>query len=400
MYVVTEWTDRDCRALREALGLTQAQFGDQFHVTGRTVIRWEKGKPIGKQGQIDLSTRLASLTRDQAEAFRCFRDGGDPAAALSDPSGLIIRRLDGGAGRPDVAVVALIRSTLHAAMELDDKLGSPAAIGLVTAQQHLTEAMLRDCRDELRPALMSLRAEWRGLAGVLAADEGDHATAAQCYEDAREYAHDAEDDDLAAYMLCHMSQLAIWQQRRRIAVDHAVAARAWVAQSPDRRLRAYAAIRMADAAALAGQQRAALAALEDAETALDGLSACSHPSESRAYFVGPGLLESYQGLVRTHLGMAVPAEIASRRAVAQIPPHFPRDRAMTLIELARPLVLLDQIDEAAKVVAAAAELTEQNRSPRLTEAVIDARRRLAPWSTTPAVRDLDEQLIARDIVST
>lgn len=397
MIVVTAWTARDCLALRNAMVMSQKEFADELSVNVRTVKRWEKGAggEISKTCRADLSTALAQLSPTQTEAFRQFRSGITEDAALPDAEPPGPDRL----GRPDAAAVAVVRSTLWAAMQLDDKLGSPAALGLVTAQQQLTGNMLRDCAAELRPALLSLYAEWHGLAGVLAADAGDHATATQRYETAREYAHDAEDSDLAAYMLCHMSQLAIWQKRRRIAVDHAVAARSWVSQSEDLRLRAYVGVRFADAAALSGQRREALAALDDAERALDGLGPCCHPSESRAYFVGPGLLESYRGLVLTHLGDAIPAAVASRRAVEQIEPAFVRDRAVTLLELAQPLELLGDIDEAAAVIGTAAELTDQNRSPRLAGAIVDARRRLSPWSTTKAVHALDEQLVERDIVT-
>ncbi|WP_157228653.1 helix-turn-helix domain-containing protein [Nocardia brevicatena] len=413
MVIVATWTDRDVRALRDAMSLSQQGFADRCGVNVRTVKRWEAGHTIGRAGQADLGRLLARLTPSETEAFRLTREESDvdrralfkaagafsAAATLTGPGGNPAGPdwLAHGSGRPDTATVELVRSTLHAAMQLDDKLGSPAASGLVTVQQQLTEAMLQDCPAELRPALLSPRAEWVGFSGCLAWDSGDHATAGQRYADARELAHDAEDDDLAAYMLCHMSQLAIWQQRRRTALDYAVAARSWVAQSEDRRLRAYVGIRYADAAGLAGQNRAALSALADAERDLAGLSPC-HPSESRAYFAGPGLLESYRGLVLSNLGEAGPAAAASRRAASMIDPEFARDRAVTLLELARPLEQMNDIDEAAAVIGEAAELCERNRSPRLAAAVVSSRHRLAPWATSKSVRELDEQLVGRDIV--
>ncbi|MFE3060869.1 hypothetical protein [Nocardia sp. NPDC059236] len=374
--------------------MKQTELADDLLAGLRTYKRWENGGTIGEGGHAALSARLAKLSPSQAEAFRRFRNGDEPepAEVQSEP-----RRLD--AGRPDAATIASVRTTLWAAMELDDKLGSPAALGLVTAQKALTAAMLRDCGPELQPALLSLYAEWHGLAGALAADDGDHATAAQCYEDAREYAHDAEDDDLAAYMLCHMSQLAIWQGRRRIAMDHATAARSWVTQSADRRLRAYVGIRFADAAGRIGQRMAALSALDDAAHALDGLTLSCHPSESRAYFVGPGLLESFSGLVHTQLGDPARGAEASRHAVGLIPETFVRDRALTLLELADPLGRMGEIEEAAAVVGHAAEMTAQNRSPRLADSIRSARAQLLPWAATAPVIALDEQLVARDIVS-
>ncbi|WP_029926359.1 helix-turn-helix domain-containing protein [Nocardia otitidiscaviarum] len=412
MVIVTTWTAHDCKALRVAMGrLSQAEFAHKLGINVRTVKRWEAGQPISAAGQADLGTALANLSPPQTEVFRFARDPqdvqrrklfhntGEAAAPDPDPDqSAAAERLAHGAGRPDAQAVEIVRSTLYAAMQLDDQLGSPAATGLVTAQQHLTEAMLRDCDAALRPALLSLHAEWLGFAGALAWDVGDHATAANRYADAREAAHEAEDNDLAAYMLCHMSQLSIWQRRPRTAIDHAVAARSWVTDTDDRRLRAYVNIRMADAAALGGQPTVALRALEDAERDLAGLDLC-HPSQSRAYFVGPGLLESYRGNVLANLGDSVAAAAASRRAVELMGSSYIRDRAMTMLEIATPLRQMDEIEEAAGVIGAAADLTRQNRSPRLAAAVVTARHGLAPWSGSSAVRDLDELLDARDIVN-
>ncbi|WP_327110102.1 hypothetical protein OHB12_19970 [Nocardia sp. NBC_01730] len=71
---------------------------------------------------------------------------------------------------------------------------------------------------------------------------------------------------------------------------------------------------------------------------------------------------------------------------------------MTLLELERALIQLGDIDEAAAAVAQAADLTDRNRSPRLSNAIKDGRAALAPWSGAQAVRDLDVRLAARDIV--
>ncbi|WP_433716815.1 hypothetical protein ACQP2U_39210 [Nocardia sp. CA-084685] len=199
-------------------------------------------------------------------------------------------------------------------------------------------------------------------------------------------------------MLCHLSQLALWQHRPRVAVDYAVAARAWVAQSPDRPLRAYVAIRAAEAAAMAGQRQACLTALDEADRDIAGLEPC-HPSQSRAYFVGGALLESYRGNCLTILREAAPAAEATRRALTLIPSHFTRDRAMSLLELERALIQLDEVDEAARVVGAAADLTAQNRSPRLIGAIRDGRRGLSPWAGSRTIRELDERLAERDIVA-
>ncbi|WP_157124219.1 helix-turn-helix domain-containing protein [Nocardia pseudovaccinii] len=416
MVSVRHWTGTESKALRSAFRLSQADFAAKLGAHKRTVRYWEAGRAIRPVYQAALDTTLSKAPDEVVAAFRDWLRpteendvdrrqllkvgalGAGGLATLGVADAERARWLMSGAGRPDAAAVAVIRNTLYSAMQLDDMLGSPAAQGLVIAQQQLVEAMLRDCPPALRPDVLSLHAEWTGFAGCLAWDEGEYATAARLYNLARETAHEAEDADLGAYMLCHLSQLALWQRQPRVAVDYAVAARAWVAQSIDRPLRAYVAIRAAEAAAMAGQRAACLTALDEADQDIAGLEPC-HPSQSRAYFVGGALFESYRGNCLTILREAAPAAEATRRALTLIPLQYTRDRAMSLLELERSLIQLDEIAEAAAVVGDAADLTAQNRSPRLAKAIRDGRRELSPWAGSRAVRELDDRLAARDIVA-
>ncbi|OXR39711.1 hypothetical protein B7C42_08213 [Nocardia cerradoensis] len=418
MDIVATWTDIECAALRHAYQMNQTKFAQALGAAERSVRGWEKGqRPVGYTAQGLYAGMLAKAPAEVKARFHVLRKPEDEeherrelsrvgtaigAAALASLGvGDTVERanyLMSGAGRPDSAAVDLMRSTLHQAMQLDDLLGSPAAQGMVVAQQQVTEAMLRDTPATLRPMLLSLYAEWTGLAGSLAWDVRDYATSGRLYTQAREFAHEAEDSDLAAYMLCHLSQLATWQKRPRIAVDYAVAARSWVAQSADRHLRAYVAVRNAEAAAIAGQHSVCLESLDDADAALVGLQPV-HPSQSRAYFMGAAIQESYRGNCLSVLGRAEAAAQASRSALALMQPEYVRDRAVTLLELEGALIQMGSIEEAATAVADAAELAEQNRSPRLAGAIADGRHRLAPWASTRVVRELDEQLASRDIVT-
>jgi transcriptional regulator with XRE-family HTH domain len=415
MTTVVSWTGTESRALRDAYRLSQSKFAAKLGTTLRTVQRWEAGNPIGWANQADLDTLLASAPDSVVAVFEQKLLGNEEndvdrrtfiattasaaavgAAAMADPARAAA--LAAGSGRPDEWALSHVRTTLHAAMTLDDSMGSPAAQGMADAQLALTETMLRECPESLRPELLSLHGEWVGFAGCLAWDRGDYGRAATMYQQAREIAHEAEDSDLSAYMLCHLSQLAIWQDRSpRIAMDHAVAAQSWVAQSGDRHLRAYVDLRLAEAAALSAQGEASTKALESASKAAADLGPAT-PAESRAYFTGPAMLDAFWGGCLTMLGDARPAAEASRRAVALLDPTRPRDRALSMLELQRSLIQLGEIEEAAAMVGEAAELTDRNRSPRLARAILDARRQLSPWAGSKPVRALDARLNARDIM--
>ncbi|WP_148306733.1 helix-turn-helix domain-containing protein [Nocardia nova] len=409
---VVAWTGTESRALRDAYRLSQSKFAAKLGTTTRTVQRWEAGKPIGWANQADLDTMLANAPEGVVAVFERLLDDqeGDvkrrafittaTTAAVGVTAAFDPGRADAlatGSGKPDEWALAHVRSTLYAAMTLDDSMGSPAAQGITEAQLALTESMLRECPDALRPELLSLRGEWIAFAGCLAWDCGDHSRAAAMYHEAREIAHDAEDSDLGAYIHCHLSQLAIWQQRPRIAMDHAAAARSWVAQSDDRHLRAYVDLRLAEAAAISGQQQASTTALESASHAAAELEPAT-PAQSRAYFTSPAMLDAFWGGCLTMLGDARPAAEASRRAVALMDPTRPRDRALSMLELQRSLLQLGEVEEGAAMVGDAAELTDRNRSPRLARAILDARRALSPWAGSEPVRALDARLNARDIM--
>lgn len=409
---VTSWTGVECEALRDAMRLKYKDFADEIGVDKRTVMRWKTGSNISRHNASQLDALLGRVSDDVRARFVDLLCGGDNVkrrsffkAPVAAAAGLLALGLDSdraewlasGAGRADSAAVAAIRQTLYAAMQLDDTLGSPAAQGMVVAQEQVTEAMLRDCGPEIQPALLSLHAEWIGFAGALAWDAGEYPTAQRLYNLARDKAHEAEDDDLAAYMLAGLSQLAIWQNKPRIALDHAAAATSWIQGTSDRQLSVYVHLRMAESAAIARKDRACRDALNAAERAIDGVHP-GHPSESRAYFVGSGFFDSYVGGCLSLIGEPREAVAASRRAIAALPESYTRDRAVTLLELERGLVQLDEIDEAASAVVQAVRLTEQNRSPRLSLAIRDARRQLAPWEGSKAVRALDAELKERAIV--
>ncbi|WP_157227656.1 hypothetical protein [Nocardia asiatica] len=415
MVSVREWTGKESRALRDAFRMSQAAWARKLGANERTVKRWEAGGAMRPAYQAVLDTTLSMAPAEVVAAFRArlhptqeddvdrrqlfkvsaLGAGGLAMLGIGDADRA--RWLMSGAGQPDAAAVEVVRNTLYSAMQLDDTLGSPAAQGVVIAQQQLTEAMLRECPVQLRPAVLSLYAEWTGFAGCLAWDSGEYDSAARLYKLARETAHEAEDADLGAYMLCHLSQLAIWQRRPRVAVDHAVAARSWVAQSEDAPLRAYVAMRAAEAAAVAGQRQACLVALDEADQAIAGVEPC-HPSRSRAYFVSEAMMHSYRGNCLSILGEARSAAAATRQALTLMQPQYVRDRAISLLELERSLIQLGEVDEAATAVGDAADLTAQCRSPRLAAAIRDGRRVLSPWAGSRPVRSLDARLAARDIV--
>ncbi|MGH3996720.1 MAG: hypothetical protein ACRDTJ_04575, partial [Pseudonocardiaceae bacterium] len=170
--------------------------------------------------------------------------------------------------RVDAQVIEHIETVLGCCRRQNRALGPQAVLTTVLAQRDLTRALVPDCPADLEPRLLSALSEASRLAGWLSFDLKQFDHAGYYYEDARALAHEAGNTGLGAFVLCGMSQLATWQGRPRIGIDHAVAAGQWANRSGDLRVRAYTADRAAVAYATDGQRDACLAALDTAHTVL------------------------------------------------------------------------------------------------------------------------------------
>ncbi|MBF6333461.1 helix-turn-helix domain-containing protein [Nocardia transvalensis] len=408
-----EWTETHVRALRAAYRMDQAKFAKVLGCSKRSVIRWEHGGPVSGFYQSVLDTMLVSAADPVRQRFKALIGGEEDDVQRRDflavTTATALTTLGVAAtppallseiGRPDTATIGNLRSILYSAMTLDDTLGASVAQGPVIESHRITEALLSDCPDRLRPAFLALNGEITGFAGCLAFDLGDYRTAARLYHLGWHLAHEAEDSDLAGYMLCHMSQLALWQGQPRVGIDHAVAARAWLADSEDITLRSYAAVRAAHAYAKAGNASACLAALDDAHADIDRCSSTPQlPADSKAYFHGLGLLWSYRGECLGLVGRPKEAAEATRKSLSLIAQDKIRDRAMSLLDLHRALLRLGAVDAAAAAIGEAVQMTSQHRSRRLAAAIARARSELAPWADAAAVQALDAELTAHDIVA-
>lgn len=162
----------------------------------------------------------------------------------------------------DAQTIDHIEAVLWRCQRQDDALGPQAALDTVLAQRNLARVLVRECPASLRPRMLSVLSNASRHAGWLSFDLNDFESATYYYEDARALAHEAEDVELGAFVLCNMSHLATWQRKPRIGIDHAVAAGEWAKRTDDVALRAYSADVAARAYAADGQSEPSLTPLE------------------------------------------------------------------------------------------------------------------------------------------
>jgi len=299
--------------------------------------------------------------------------------------------------RVDASVIEHSEAVLWRCMRQDDALGPQAALDTVLAQRNLTRAMLPECQVPLRPRLLSLFSNLSRFAGWLSFDLGDFESGWYFYEQARSSAHEAENTELASFVLCNMSHLATWQGKPRVGIDHAVAAQGWAKRSGDLLLQAYASDVAARAFALDGQRTACLAELASAERAVS--AATGHRDRpSLIYFYGPGQFAQTQSLCLLQLDDAGQAAQAARTSLELLDGSFVRNVAFSTLALADAHVRARDVDRAAQMLGDAGELVARNRSARLMQRLQTSRSQLAQWGSAKAVRTLDDRLAVYGLV--
>lgn len=298
--------------------------------------------------------------------------------------------------RVDAAVIDHLEQVLSHCVDQQNKgLGSQAVRDTVLAQRHLTAGMLVECPSALRPRLLSVHADQSRISGWVYCDLNDFEGAASYYEHARTTAHEAEDTVLSTRVLCNMTELAIWQHRPRVGIDHAVAAQSWAQRTDDLLLRAKAADTAARVYALDGQQTACLTELDNAHAGI--AAGIGQPSRVASY--GDGGIHS--GIRRECLVLLRrPAEAvqAAERSVATLARTDVRNMAFSTVGLGLVRLECGDLDHAAVTLEQAADLAVQNRSARLVGWIHSVRARMQPWQDSRAVTQLDERLRAYQLV--
>jgi tetratricopeptide (TPR) repeat protein len=315
---------------------------------------------------------LGSLNTDEQERV---------AKAVTSPS------------RVDEQVIAHIDDILWAAKANDDRLGPQAALATVLAQRQMIETMLPDCPDRLRPQLLSVLSNASRSAGWMYLNSDDLGNAQSFYEEARVAAHEAQNTELASYVLCFMSgigaQFGPGWARSRVDIDHAVAAESWAQKTDNTRLKAFAATIVSRAFSVVEDNAECMRGLERAHSYL----ASFNGSRTRVpgNFDEAGLM-SHRGQCLLRLGRHREAASALGESLSGLDQSYVRVTALTKIDLAKANIQDHDIDGAAGAVGEAAELATTNRSPRSLKRLRDVRADLAPWQDARAVRELDTRL--------
>ncbi|BCB82617.1 hypothetical protein Pflav_090270 [Phytohabitans flavus] len=234
--------------------------------------------------------------------------------------------------------------------------------------------------------LLGLLAEAAQLTGWLVADAGDPAGALAAYRTALAAAADAGDRPLAAHVLGSASHLLAGHGDPRGALLLARSGMAGAGRAAPATLRALLLHRVAFAAALCGERRAAHDALGQAATAAARRDPAQDPPW--LYWLDEAELSAMTGRCMAALGRPLRAEPLLTAAVSRT--GQPRTAALYGAWLARVCLDLGEVERAGEVAGDALLDAVRSGSARAAAEVVGVRPRLAAHRDVPEARRFAE----------
>ncbi len=299
--------------------------------------------------------------------------------------------------RLDQAALDAAERALRSLRRQGDELGPEAALPAVMAQHRAIGRIAVSVPARLRQRTLTLYAQLNSLLGWMLLESDDYSGARHYYERARVLAHEAENDELAAYIAGATGQRALSQGDVRTALEQAVLAQTWAEHAGTKHARAYAAHVGMRAHLKAGRQA-------KAERLLDvEYAALSEPDQAEPapwwYFFDSSYFWGARAQFQTAFGDPATAVETATHAVETVDPANNRDHVLRQINLSEAYVRADEPAAACHVLAQAARLATGNTSCYIAQRLGEVRTSLAPWDNDRHVRELDV-LLGRATVST
>lgn len=297
-------------------------------------------------------------------------------------------------GEADVAALSSITQEFR---RLDNRHGGGHVRSAVVGFLHANVGpLLREGRydEPTGRSLLAAAAQLTHLAGWMAYDAEEHGLAQRYLVQALEFARGAGDIGFGGEVLAGMSHQAIYLGHADHGVDLARAARQTAVRAGIPALIAEAAVTEAHGHARKGDKTATAHALRVAETAFDRDTWSDRPSWLRY------LDEAYLSAKFAHCfrDLNQPDTAASFALKSlNMDDAFVRGRAFNTVLLATIRVQQGELEQAAAAGNDALALTSRLRSSRSDQYLRDLKRRLAPHTAVPQVREFQQLVRSRSI---
>jgi tetratricopeptide (TPR) repeat protein len=273
----------------------------------------------------------------------------------------------------------------------------PQAEGQV---QVVEELLVGSLKPTLRRRLTATAAEAHTLVGtMLLMDLYAFDAAWWQLSEARSAAREAQARELEAFVLGAMAFNAGYAGRRAEAIDLIIEARNVARAADGPRTRGWLAAVESELRARRGDARGCLAALADAECALQDLD-----QRDPRPWIGVGAfdaakLKGYYGLCYLQLQQPQQAVSELTTAVNALDPTLRKHRCTALADLATALIQLGEVEEGCRRASQALTLAMELRHAVSVDRICDLDRHLASWQDNPAVKAFREQLLEQLLVA-
>ncbi|GAA3117301.1 tetratricopeptide (TPR) repeat protein [Kribbella aluminosa] len=316
--------------------------------------------------------------------------------AGSVPAVAKIDRATADGGRIDEEVLAWIDAKVPTLRRMDDRLGGEVLRNVIDADLRVVNDLLSRASliDSQRLRLQGAAAELAQLAGWVSFDSGLQSAGQRYYQAGLHAAQSADDSLLGANVLACMSFQSALTGHPHDGIELAQAAQASVKASAGvSRVKAMIATREARAHAKAGNHRECGEALQRAERFLE--SATDSGTEPEwVYYFDEAELVAQVGACWLDLRQPQDALRLLDRALDTIDPSYVRDRTIYHVRQASAHLQLGELEYSCDLLHKAIGLALQSRSARSVATIQSLRERMDKHAAEPAVRALDEHLLA------
>lgn len=264
----------------------------------------------------------------------------------------------------------------------DALLGPRHFVPTIGAHLELIEQLLRHARGSTRTELLELGTRYAEFAGWISQDSGDLPTAAHWSNRALEWAHQANDHLMVAYVLMRKSNQASDERNAGDIIDLAEAAQRAARPMP-RQIQALILRQRAHGHALEGEELACHRAL-DRGTRLAFLGQRDGDDGPGGY-CSESYVEAHRATAWLELGQPHKAVTVFERVLAHWPERQRRDRGIFLARLAASHVSAGDPEPAASTATAAMDIWRTSGSARIAGELCRLRPRLRTWQHHPEV---------------
>jgi hypothetical protein len=293
----------------------------------------------------------------------------------------------------DLPALTYTERMITSLRQQSDVLGPQLTLHSAMGHRQLAKQMAKAAPAAFQARAISAYAELAQFLGWLCYNMEDYHGAQHYYDDARSAAHDAENVELATYILCAMSQLAVSQGKPRAGIDHAAAAVVWAEQSHSPLAEAFAADRAVRAYMANNQPDRCRESLDQEYAALKAANR-DEPTTPWWYFYNESFYWDTAARCELTLHRPEAALSAINKSLTLVDPAHLRQRILRLLLRAEARIQQEEIQEASSIVADVTRLTAVNTSHLIVQRISEVRTLLIPWERTKPVRELDERLAA------